>query len=108
MKSVAMSLPHPLCAVPLAPGVVTRNDNENSDTAMQCEHLSRHKNSKQQQLHNDVNNEKDISQWVNAAGPMILRMNRNDNGKSMSVKDFYTVRDRQGWIIQDGTGVPHC
>ena len=31
MKSVAMSLPHPLCAVPLAPGVVAQNDNDDTD-----------------------------------------------------------------------------
>lgn len=83
VKSLAMSLSEPLCAVPLAPGVVqTRmmpgNDGDNNTT----------------------------SKWVKAAGPMILGFDRNDNGKSLSVDGFYTERYRDTWIIKDGVGIP--
>jgi hypothetical protein len=112
MKSVAMSLPSPLCAVPLAPGVVAEEEEETNDgTAggMMPQQLYPYSSSNNvggsgDKLTNGVG--KDIHQWVRVAGPMILRLNRNDNGRSVSVKGFYSVRDRQSWIIQDGTGVP--
>mmetsp|Transcript_7468 Transcript_7468/g.16292 ORF Transcript_7468/g.16292 Transcript_7468/m.16292 type:complete len:608 (+) Transcript_7468:120-1943(+) len=84
IKSVAMSLPAPLCAVPLAPGRMTPAEEGKKTTK-------------------GVSN--DVHRWVDVTGPMILRLNRKDNGRSLSVKGFYSVRDRQTWIIQDGTGV---
>ena len=81
MKSMAMSLPDPLCAVPLAPGTVETRD-----------------------ASDDGGN--DIVRWVNVAGPSILRIDRKDKGRCLSVKGFYSLWDRQSWIIQDGTGLP--
>ena len=37
---------------------------------------------------------------------MILGLSRKDNGKSLSVKGFYSVRYRQSWSFQDGSGIP--
>ncbi|KAL7528743.1 hypothetical protein ACHAXR_002606 [Thalassiosira sp. AJA248-18] len=104
IKSVAMSLPDPVCAVPLAPGVV---ETTTTTTGGAGGEVMVHQ---KQQHYNDHGNhggskKKDIHQWVNVAGPMILQINRKHNGKSMSVRGFYSARDRQSWIIQDGTGV---
>ena len=95
MKSVAMSLPHPLCAVPLAPGIIDETAMVGVDATQKPTYYTSHANGSKQ----------DIDQWVNMAGPMILNLNRKDNGRSVSVPGFYTVRDRQSWIIQDGSGV---
>merc|ERR1712039_526378 len=59
MKSVAMGLPAPLSAVPLAPGVVA--------TGMQS-----------------GEGDGDIRDWVKVAAPLILGITREDNGVSMS------------------------
>lgn len=82
IKSLAMSLPPTLCAVPLAPGVVQTgmmpgNGGDNT-----------------------------VSNWVKVAGPMILSLNREQNGKSLSVDGFYTEKYKDTWIINDGVGVP--
>ena len=82
MKSLAMALPDPLCAVPLAPGVV--------ETGMMPGN-------------GECNN---VDDWVKVAGPMILELNREDNGKSLSVKGFYTEKYKSTWIIEDGAGIP--
>jgi len=107
MKSVAMSLPAPMCAVPLAPGVVAVEETAGTAGGMMLQQLYPSNNGGGgggEKRMNGVG--KDIHQWVHVAGPMILRLNRKDNGRSVSVKGFYSVRDRQSWIIQDGTGVP--
>ena len=88
MKSLAMSLPHDgtMCAVPLAPGVVQtgRADGKNEGSSSSG----------------------NIDKWIEVAGPMILGLSRKDNGKSLSVKGFYSVRYRQSWSFQDGSGIP--
>jgi len=114
MKSVAMSLPVPLCAVPLAPGLVSLGEEEKttSRTAIGDMNHQQHCNP---YTNNHVGGDKftsnglsnDINRWVHVAGTMILRLNRKDNGRSMSVNGFHSLRDRQSWIIQDGTGVPN-
>lgn len=93
VKSVAMSLPAPLCAVPLAPGVIETSMQPADDSNVGKGSTKKTK----------VGN---VSDWIKVAGPMILNMNRKDNGKSLSVKSFYTLKYRQSWIIQDGVGVP--
>ena len=83
VKSLAMSLPDgPMCAVPLAPGVVQTDSSGKNDTGG------------------------NIDTWVEAAAPMILGLSRKDNGKSLSVKGFYSVRYRQTWSFPDGSGIP--
>jgi NADP-dependent 3-hydroxy acid dehydrogenase YdfG len=83
VKSLAMSLPEgPMCAVPLAPGVVKTDSSGKNDTGG------------------------NIDTWVEAAAPMILGLSRKDNGKSLSVKGFYSVRYRQTWSFPDGSGIP--
>jgi len=113
IKSVAMSLPDPLCAVPLAPGRVSLGEEGKmtSGTAVgdinhqqQCYPYTNNKIDSDKFTSNGLSN--DINRWVNVAGNMILRLNRKDNGRSMSVNGFHSLRDRQSWIIQDGTGVP--
>ena len=85
----------PLCAVPLAPGIIDETSMVGVDATQ-----------KPMWYTSDANGSKrDIDHWVNVAGPMILNLNRKHNGKSMSVRGFYTVRDRQSWVIQDGSGV---
>ena len=83
MKSLAMSLPEPLCAVPLAPGVVQTGMMPGMD-----------------------GDDNTTSNWVKVAGPMILGFDRNDNGKSLSVDGFYTEQYKDTWIIKDGVGIP--
>eukprot|EP00956_Cyclotella_meneghiniana_P018294 scaffold30372_cov70-Cyclotella_meneghiniana.AAC.5 len=83
MKSLAMSLPEPLCAVPLAPGVVQTGMMPGMD-----------------------GDDNTTSNWVKVAGPMILGFDRNDNGKSLSVDGFYTEQYKNTWIIKDGVGIP--
>lgn len=82
VKSLAMSLPEPLYAVPLAPGIV--------ETGMMpgngCDNT--------------------VNSWVQVAGPMILALSRADNGKSSSVEGFYTEKYKGTWIIKDGAGIP--
>ena len=83
VKSLAMSLPEgPMCAVPLAPGVVQTDSSGKNDAGG------------------------NIDTWVEAAAPMILGLSRKDNGKSLSVKGFYSVRYRQTWSFPDGSGIP--
>lgn len=82
VKSLAMSLPEPLCAVPLAPGVVQTGmmpGNDGDNTA---------------------------SNWVKIAGPMILGFDRDVNGKSLSVDGFYTEKYKSTWTVKDGDGIP--
>jgi len=98
VKSLAMSLPLDgnMCAVPLAPGVVQtgvgvgggvdgKNEGSNSSSS---------------------SSSGNIDKWIEVAGPMILGLSRKDNGKSLSVKGFYSVRYRQTWSFQDGSGIP--
>lgn len=47
-----------------------------------------------------------VKNWVQVAGPMILGLNREDNGKSLSVEGFYTDKYKDTWIIKDGAGIP--
>ena len=82
IKSLAMSLPPTLCAVPLAPGVV--------ETGMMPGN----------------GGDNTVSNWVKVAGPMILCLNREQNGKSLSVDGFYTEKYKDTWIINDGLGIP--
>lgn len=37
---------------------------------------------------------------------MILALSRADNGKSLSVKGFYTEKYKEKWIIKEGAGIP--
>lgn len=82
MKSLAMSIPDPLSAVPLAPGIV--------ETGM---------------MPGD-GGENTVSNWVQVAGPMILGLDRKDNGKSLSVDGFYSQKYKDTWIIKDRVGIP--
>ena len=91
MKSLAMSLPHDgsMCAVPLAPGVVQTGGADGKNEGSSSSSSSGN-----------------IDKWIEVAGPMILGLSRKDNGKSLSVKGFYSVRYRQSWSFQDGSGIP--
>ncbi len=91
MKSLAMSLPLDgnMCAVPLAPGVVQTGGGVGVDGKNEGSSSSGN-----------------IDKWIEVAGPMILGLSRKDNGKSLSVKGFYSVRYRQTWSFQDGSGIP--
>ena len=40
------------------------------------------------------------------AGPMILGLDRKDNGKSLSVDGFYSQKYKDTWIIKDRVGIP--
>lgn len=88
VKSLAMSFPDgPMCAVPLAPGVVQTGitvDGKNEGSSSSG----------------------NIDKWIEVAAPMILGLSRKDNGKSLSVKGFYSVRYRQSWSFPDGSGIP--
>lgn len=86
MKSVAMSLPAPLCAVALAPGAVATEDEAGGGTACSLGHGNKS---------SQVEAGEDIDQWVRVAGPMILQLNRNDNGRSLSVTDYHMLQERQ-------------
>lgn len=91
VKSLAMSLPDgPMCAVPLAPGVV--------QTGMQSDVGGKSEGSS--------SSSGNIDKWVEVAAPMILGLSRKDNGKSLSVKGFYSLRYRQSWSFPDGSGIP--
>ncbi|KAL7551762.1 hypothetical protein ACHAWF_014950 [Thalassiosira exigua] len=85
VKSVAMSLPDPLCAVTLAPGLETMEKGRKEEP----ESFSFDR----------------MEEWAQISASMVLRFNRIGNGKSMSVKGFYTLRERQKWVIQDGIGL---
>jgi NAD(P)-dependent dehydrogenase (short-subunit alcohol dehydrogenase family) len=89
IKSLAMSLPDGMCAVPLAPGVV--------QTGMQPDGKNEGSSS---------SSSGNIDKWIEVAAPMILGLSRKDNGKSLSVKGFYSVRYRQSWSFPDGSGIP--
>eukprot|EP00986_Skeletonema_menzelii_P010756 scaffold5366_cov138-Skeletonema_menzelii.AAC.7 len=91
MKSLAMSLPRDgsMCAVPLAPGVVQTGGADGKNEGSSSSSSSGN-----------------IDKWIEVAGPMILGLSRKDNGKSLSVKGFYSVRYRQSWSFQDGSGIP--
>jgi len=91
IKSLAMSLPDGMCAVPLAPGVV--------QTGMQP-------GGKNEGSSSSASSSGNIDKWIEAAAPMILGLSRKDNGKSLSVKGFYSVRYRQSWSFPDGSGIP--
>lgn len=80
MKSVAMALPAPLTAVPLAPGVVA--------TEMQ-----------------QGDGDGDLREWVQVAAPMILRISRAQNGASLSVPGFYTEKYKDTWVVPDGAAL---
>ena len=80
-KSIALALPPPLAAVPLAPGVVA--------TEMQS-----------------GDGDGEIDDWVAIAGPLILKLDRADNGASRSVPGFYTEAYRATWTVPDGAAMP--
>lgn len=82
IKSLAMSLSAPFCAVPIAPGIV--------ETAMMPGN----------------GGDNTVKNWVKKAGPLILGLDRKDNGKSLSVDGFYTQKYKDTWIIKDGVGIP--
>lgn len=90
VKSLAMSLPldGEMCAVPLAPGVVQTGVGLDGKT------------------NEGSSSNGNIDKWIEVAGPMILGLSGKDNGKSLSVKGFYSVRYRQTWSYQDGSGIP--
>lgn len=81
MKSVAMALPEPLAAVPLAPGVIA--------TGMQ-----------------KGDGDGDVTEWVKVAAPLLLKISRDDNGVSMSVPGFYSEKYKETWIVPDGASLP--
>lgn len=81
LKSVACALPEPLAAVPLAPGVVS--------TGMQSGAA-----------------DGDVQDWVKVAAPLILSLNREHSGVSVSVPGFYTAEYLSSWTIPDGKGLP--
>lgn len=81
MKSVAMALPDPIVALPLAPGVVA--------TEMQ-----------------KGDGDGDVGEWVKIAGPLILGVTREHNGVSLSVPGFYTEKYKATWAIKDGARPP--
>mmetsp|Transcript_12666 Transcript_12666/g.25309 ORF Transcript_12666/g.25309 Transcript_12666/m.25309 type:complete len:580 (+) Transcript_12666:920-2659(+) len=95
VKSLAMSLPPdgPMCAVPLAPGVVQTGMQPGGSDGKNEGSLS-------------SSSSGNIDKWIEVAGPMILGLSRKDNGKSLSVKGFYSVRYRQSWSFPDGSGIP--
>lgn len=100
MKSVAMSLPAPLCAIHLAPGSVVVMD-EGHTSAGSGELLQQEKFSLYLKNNSDSDGVSyDAHRWVNVAGPMILRFTRQDNGRSMSIRGFHSVRDRLSLVIQ--------
>lgn len=80
VKSLAMALPPPLCAVPLAPGLVATGT-EGSELP-------------------------DAETWAREAGPLILSLSRADNGTSLSVPGFYPDKYTHTWIINDGQELP--
>ena len=101
MKSLAMSFPveSGMCAVPLAPGIVqTENNNDNDKFGGVEASLSSSSST--------AGNTNNLEEWVKVAGPMILGLSRKDNGKSLSVKGFYSLRYRQSWSFPDGSGIP--
>ena len=75
MKSLAISLPKSLAAVPLAPGIVKSGI---SPCGV------------------------DVERWVEVAGPAILAFGPEENGKSVSLDEFYTAEYMESWVIQDG------
>ena len=92
VKSLAMSLPVPMCAVPLAPGNLAEEAADAHEKLQDADAEARMRNV--------------MDKWVTKAGPMILGLRRKDNGKSKSVVGYYSVRERQAWVIPDGTSIP--
>eukprot|EP01052_Picozoa_sp_SAG31_P009286 SAG31_NODE_485_length_15021_cov_9.439791_15_plen_69_part_00 len=67
MKSIAMALPAPLAAVPLASGTARSGMRDVSDAAA----------------------------WAQYAGPFILGFGREDNGRSLSIPGHCTGADNE-------------
>ena len=76
VKSLAFSLPKSHAAVAFAPGIV-----------------------KSGMAPSGV----DVKRWVEVAGPAILDFGPEENGKSVSLDEFYTEEYMESWIIKDGT-----
>jgi hypothetical protein len=85
IKSVANSMPDPLCAVILSPPGLLLPYNMDMDD--EEEQLHQHQSMKGD-LKGRGDRGRDVSQWANVAGPMILKMSRRNNGMSMSVPGF--------------------
>jgi NAD(P)-dependent dehydrogenase (short-subunit alcohol dehydrogenase family) len=81
IKSVANSIPDPLCAAILSPGLLPYVDMDEEE-----EQLRQHRTTKGDLGGGDRG--RDVGQWANVAGPMILKMSRRNNGMSMSVPGF--------------------
>ena len=81
IKSVANSIPDPLCAAILSPGLLPYVDMNEEE-----EQLRQHQTTEGDLGGGDRG--RDVGQWANVAGPMILKMSRRNNGMSMSVPGF--------------------
>lgn len=73
MRCMAMSIPEPLSAVTFDPSVVTGPVQYDKLTSVDNED-------------GHIDSAEDASQWVNIAAPMLLRLNRGSNGKSISIQ----------------------
>jgi hypothetical protein len=86
IKSVANSIPHPSCAVILSPPGLLLPYNMDMDD--EEEQLQQHQTAKGDLGGEGGDRGRDVGQWANLAGPMILKMSRRNNGMSMSVPGF--------------------
>jgi hypothetical protein len=86
IKSVANSIPHPLCAVILSPPGLLLPYNMDMDD--EEEQLQQHQTAKGDLKGGGGDRGRDVGQWANVAGPMILKMSRRNNGMSMSAPGF--------------------
>lgn len=103
VKSVALALPPPLAAVPLAPGV------RGPRLSLSRPSASRAPDRRSQVVATEMQSgagDGDARHWATVAGPLLLGLGRADNGASLSVPGFYTDKYKATWTVPDGAPLP--